>query len=250
MKKRYSEKKTKNFYDKLMNGKSIFTFFTKDTRYNVDIILKKKNIDIYFDSAVKKIINENDLILDYGCGPGTFSIKLSKLTKNNVHSVDISKKFLEECEKSKKKYNSNNIKTLLIEENKLPFNNDYFDKVLLFDVIHHLEEPEETLKEIYRVLKKNGKIIIYEPNKLNPLIALMHLIDPIERGLLKLGTKKTYLNLFKKVDLKVTFEEYSGIIVGPDSSIFEIISKILNKKIIFKYFGWLNPKIFLIAEKN
>ncbi len=250
MKKKFSEKKTKNFYDKLMNGKSIFTFFTKDTRYNVDTILKKNNIEVYFDNEVKKIINKDDLILDYGCGPGTFSIKLSKLTNKNVHSVDISKQFLEECEKSKKKYNSDNIKTQLIEGNKLPFNNDYFDKVLLFDVIHHLEEPEIALREIYRVLKKNGKIIIYEPNKLNPLIALMHLIDPIERGLLKFGTKKTYLNLLKKVNLKITFDQYSGIIVGPDSLIFEMISIILNKNFIFKYFGWLNPKIFLIAEKN
>ena len=140
-----------------MNGKSIFTFFTKDTRYNVDTILKKNNIEVYFDNEVKKIINKDDLILDYGCGPGTFSIKLSKLTNKNVHSVDISKQFLEECEKSKKKYNSDNIKTQLIEGNKLPFNNDYFDKVLLFDVIHHLEEPEIALREIYRVLKKMVK---------------------------------------------------------------------------------------------
>ena len=144
---------------------------------------------MYFDNEVKKIINKDDLILDYGCGPGTFSIKLSKLTNKNVHSVDISKQFLEECEKVKK-YNSDNIKTQLIEGNKLPFNNDYFDKVLLFDVIHHLEEPEIALREIYRVLKKNGKIIIYEPNKLNPLIALMHLIDPIEEVCLNLVQKK------------------------------------------------------------
>ena len=93
MKKKFSEKKTKNFYDKLMNGKSIFTFFTKDTRYNVDTILKKNNIEVYFDNEVKKIINKDDLILDYGCGPGTFSIKLSKLTNKNVHSVDISNNF-------------------------------------------------------------------------------------------------------------------------------------------------------------
>jgi ubiquinone/menaquinone biosynthesis C-methylase UbiE len=250
MEKKYSEKKTKNFYNELMNDKSIFTFFTKDTRYNADNILKKKNIEIFFDKEVKKIINKNDLILDYGCGPGTFSIKLSRITQNNVHSVDISRKFLEECEKSKKKYNAHNIKTQLIEGNKLPFNDDCFDKVLLFDVIHHLDEPEKTLREIYRVLKKNGKIIIYEPNKLNPLIALIHLIDPIERGLLKFGTKKSYLNLIKKINLKMTFVKYSGIVVGPDAYIFELISKILNKKIFFKYFGWLNPKIFFIAEKN
>ena len=244
MNKKYSEKKTKNFYNELMNDKSIFTFFTKDTRYNADNILKKKNIEIFFDKEVKKIINKNDLILDYGCGPGTFSIKLSRITQNNVHSVDISRKFLEECEKSKKKYNLNKIKTQLIEGNKLPFNDDCFDKVLLFDVIHHLDEPEKTLREIYRVLKKNGKIIIYEPNKLNPLIALIHLIDPIERGLLKFGTKKSYLNLIKKIDLKITFVKYSGIIVGPDAYIFEIISKILNKNFLFKYFDEQSKNFF------
>ena len=35
------------------------------------------------------------------------------------------------------------------------------------------------------------------PNKLNPLIWLLHLLDPIERGLLRVGTKKKYYNILK-----------------------------------------------------
>ena len=47
MNKKYSEKKTKNFYNELMNDKSIFTFFTKDTRYNADNILKKEHRNFF-----------------------------------------------------------------------------------------------------------------------------------------------------------------------------------------------------------
>ena len=43
---------------------------------------------------------------------------------------------------------------------------------------------------------------------------------------------------------------YSGIIVGPDSKILSLISYILNKKIIYPFFGWLNPKLVFVAKKN
>ena len=239
----------KKHYNDLMDGNSRPTFFTKETRYNVEGLLRKKNIFDHFDQYVKNHISPDDKILDYGCGPGTFSIKMSKMTKNIVCGVDISENFINECGRLKKKLNLKNFMPSAISPGSLPFKDNTFDKILLFHVIHHLEDIEKNFKEINRVLKKNGKIIIYEPNKLNPLIALIHLIDPVERGLLSLGTKKKYIKIFNKFNLHCIDFRFSGIIVGPNSKILNIISLILNIKYMSKLFGWLNPNLILVAKK-
>lgn len=45
----------------------------------------------------------------------------------------------------------------------IPFNDESFDFVLLTQVLEHLEEPKKALKEVNRVLKKDGKLIISWP---------------------------------------------------------------------------------------
>ena len=244
-------KKNQNkFYDKLMDNGNEFTFFTKDTRYNVSKLLNKKEIVKYFDEFIKNYISENDKILDFGCGPGTFSVKLSSMTKNEVYGIDISKKFIEECEILKNTLKIDNFYPQHVQSKILPYKDNSFDLILLFDVIHHLEDINENFVEIKRVLKKRGKLVIYEPNKLNPLIALMHMIDPIERGLLRVGTKSKYSSILHKYDMREIELKYRGIVVGPDSKIFSYISKVLNHSFMYKIFGWLNPKIVIVAENN
>ena len=84
-----------------------FTFFTKDTRFNVDKLLQK-NIVKYFDNFIQDYVQGNTKVLDYGCGPGTFSIKLSKMTRNEVHGVDISEAFIDQCNYIKNNLNIKN----------------------------------------------------------------------------------------------------------------------------------------------
>ena len=174
---------------------------------------------------------------------------MSSMTKNDVHGIDISKNFINECIRLKKLLKINNFIPQFIDKNTIPFEDNSFDVVLLFHVIHHLDDLDKNFKEIHRVLKKNGKIIIYEPNKLNPLVALIHLIDPAERGLLKVGTKKKYLKILKKFNLECVDFRFSGIIVGPNLSILNFISYVLSLKYINKLFRWLNPNLVIIAKK-
>lgn len=47
----------------------------------------------------------------------------------------------------------------------LPYKEESFDLLLCFDVIEHLYNPEVLLKEIYRLLKKDGVLIISTPNR-------------------------------------------------------------------------------------
>lgn len=106
-------------------------------------------------------------ILDIGCGNCR---NLSEFAKNRFecYGIDFSKEMLKYakqfCDKNKIKVN---LKYGLAE--KIPFKNNFFDYCLSIAVLHHLETKEKRqrgLKEIYRILKRDGIALISVWNKL------------------------------------------------------------------------------------
>lgn len=67
----------------------------------------------------------------------------------------------------------------------LPFREGSFDVVLCRDLLHHLEDCEPALEELRRVTRRGGTACIVEPNGRNPLILLLALVRPHERGQLR-----------------------------------------------------------------
>lgn len=94
-------------------------------------------------------------ILEIGCSKGYLT---RLLDKNGYSSVggDISKTAL--------RY-ARNIKTVRLDGETLPFRSSCFDAVLAISTIEHLPEPELCVREVSRVLKKNGLFIIITPDK-------------------------------------------------------------------------------------
>ena len=75
------------------------------------------------------------------------------------------------------------IKICNIETDKFPFKDNFFDFVILTEVLEHLpQSPLHTLKEIYRVLSPQGKILITTPN----------IARSINRAKMLLGKSVTY----------------------------------------------------------
>lgn len=65
----------------------------------------------------------------------------------------------------------------------LPFRAESFRTVLIRDLLHHVPDPEGTLREAVRVLAPGGLLCLLEPNVRNPLIALQARIVPAEAGI-------------------------------------------------------------------
>ncbi len=97
-----------------------------------------------------------DRLLDVGCGTG-YLIDLLKKQKNAVyHGIDISPKMLE---MAKMKFDN----TVVLTEgsaDSLPYTDEQFDVVTCVQSFHHYPEPEKSIQEAYRVLKKGGLYII------------------------------------------------------------------------------------------
>lgn len=101
-------------------------------------------------------------ILDVGCGNCR---NLIPFKNSECYGIDFSEKMLEQAKRFSKKHDFKvKLKHASIE--KLPFKDDFFDYILGIAVLHHLKNPEPTIKEIYRVLKPNGESYITDWNKL------------------------------------------------------------------------------------
>lgn len=121
------------------------------------------------ESFYKKIVNYSELkgtekILDLGCGTGAFSVYLKQNFKTiNLSSVDGSDLMIKVLNKkiAKNKLSINALKGLA--EN-LPYEDNTFDviyAIFLFSYIPPTIKPS-ALKEINRVLKSNGKLVIID----------------------------------------------------------------------------------------
>ncbi|MDY6930373.1 MAG: class I SAM-dependent methyltransferase [Halobacteriota archaeon] len=102
-------------------------------------------------------IKPGSSILDFGCGPGSYSIAASDLVgeEGKVFTLDIHPLAVEQIQKKVLKMGLTNIETIRSDcETGLDENS--IDVILLYDVFHHLMRRYDVKKELYRVLKPDG----------------------------------------------------------------------------------------------
>jgi len=95
--------------------------------------------------------------LDYGCGPGSYIIPLAELVgeSGKIYALDIHPLAIRKAQGIASKKRLANVKTILSGcQTGLPDNS--LDVVLLYDIFHHLSDPDVVLKELHRVLKPGG----------------------------------------------------------------------------------------------
>ncbi|MFC1678586.1 class I SAM-dependent methyltransferase, partial [Patescibacteria group bacterium] len=94
-------------------------------------------------------------ILDIGCGAGAL---LSELKKNSeCFGIDKSPLAIKFC----RKRSLNNIK--YGDATNIPYEDHKFDLVLALDIIEHVQNDDQAIGEIKRVLRPDGKAIIFVP---------------------------------------------------------------------------------------
>lgn len=111
-------------------------------------------------SYIKSDTNKLD-ICDIGCGPGYSLDKLSEVFKDaNIVGIDSSETMLSILSK---KYENTNSRVRIINSSlpNLQIEDNQFDYVLLINVIYFLENLTNSIKEIKRILKPSGMLIIY-----------------------------------------------------------------------------------------
>ena len=102
-------------------------------------------------------IRQDLRVLDIGCGTGGFSLSLARQTGAKLVGFDISDKLLAYAkgkpDASLEKWEHGNAE-------ELPFNKQSFDRVLMSFVIHQIEDRNRAFREVFRILRNNGILIV------------------------------------------------------------------------------------------
>lgn len=95
-------------------------------------------------------------ILDVGCASGWFLSEVSRaFPKASCHGVDLYKEAIS--------YGSKRYKKLHLKQadaHILPFDDSVFDTIICCEVLEHVENPKQVLKEIRRVMTSDGSLVV------------------------------------------------------------------------------------------
>lgn len=133
-----------------------FDHLTDNAVRNLEIT--KLNLsDINFDEYENGLLDKGKRILDVGCEKGTF-LKYMQERGWSCYGVELGDEAYNMASKNKalKVYHGE-----LVDAN---FKSDFFHVIHLGNVIEHVSNPLEVLKECHRILKEGGLLIVVTPN--------------------------------------------------------------------------------------
>ena len=139
--------------------------------------------------------------LDLGAGQGKLTERLIEQGHRDVYA----------CDKHPEYFRVNGLSCQHCDLNyeALPFADNFFDVVTCTEVIEHIENPRHLLREIHRVLKTKGRVIISTPNSLSLRGRLSFLFRGYSSYLKKLECEEesAHITMITRVDLLRIFRE-------------------------------------------
>jgi len=109
-------------------------------------------------------ICKGQVVLDFGCGSGTYTIPAAKLVgeKGTVYALEISRKALDKvARKAEREGLRNIVRTHSLGGEKIPLEDEIIDVIMLIDVLQEIDDKDALLDEAYRILKHEGLVIVY-----------------------------------------------------------------------------------------
>ncbi len=161
-------------------------------------------------NLIKKICPDRNIkILDVGCGTGSLLHNLMKSGYMNVWGIDNSTKMVEIA--------NNKIPGRVIKGDmlNLPLSSESFDLIISIVSLHHLgdlKKVKKAIREMIRVLKKSGILVIWEHNPYNLYWYFLMKRVPQDTGKEKLVPLNIITKEFKKNKVHILKILHSGIV--------------------------------------
>jgi len=150
--------KSSNF----LHIKNIFESISSEYDFMNDLMTFKKHSKWKKEIAEIAKYSSPKKILDVATGTGDIAINLSKIKGSKIEGVDVSGNMLKIARKKIDELKIDNIVLKTCEAENLVFEDNHFDIVSIGYGVRNFSNLEKGLSESYRVLKKDGKLIILE----------------------------------------------------------------------------------------
>jgi len=111
-------------------------------------------------------IRETDIVADLGAGTGFYSLLAARIAdRGKVYAIEVSKDFVQIIQNKIKDAKLENIECLWGNVEKIggtKIGNEIVDKVIASNVFFQIEEREDFIKEIKRILKPKGEVLFID----------------------------------------------------------------------------------------
>ena len=107
-------------------------------------------------------LKEGMAVVDYGCGPGRYTLPIARLvgTEGKVFAVDIHPLAISAVRKKAARESLANIEALLVDSYNTGIQSSSIDLVLLVDTLHLIGDYDALFREIHRILKQDGVLFM------------------------------------------------------------------------------------------
>jgi len=131
-----------------------------------------------FLQAIERLVLPGDRVLDAGCGSGRLFTYDLRGRASLIVGVDLSSDVAQ---------NPNIDRPLQASLTALPFASETFDLVICKHVLEHLAEPEPAFRELGRILRPQGRLLVLTPNRFHYVPLLASLLPPALQRLVARG---------------------------------------------------------------
>jgi len=118
-----------------------------------------------YNTLIKSGFAENMILCDIGAGSGIFTFPAAQISSNDIYALEIEDDMVELLKSKKQNQNFSNLKILKVDSSKLPLCDDTCDLAIMVTVLHEISDKEQMIREMKRILKKNGRFLIIEFKK-------------------------------------------------------------------------------------
>jgi ubiquinone/menaquinone biosynthesis C-methylase UbiE len=111
--------------------------------------------------AVREFLGDSlGVAADIGCGPGVF-IRYMSARAQHVIAADIDRDCLDRVRSRHR--NVRNVEFIVTSADVLPFSDEHLDTILLLEVLEHLVDDKAAVREMSRVLRPGGRLVLSVP---------------------------------------------------------------------------------------
>ncbi|QAA34003.1 class I SAM-dependent methyltransferase [Clostridium manihotivorum] len=152
-----------------MRNKEIYKEKTKETFDKqakiYDATYYGKHASKLYTKVIDKVEGLNcSNVLDVGCGTGNILSLLANEDNLKLFGMDFSQAMLDKAKEKLK----DRAELKFGDSEHIPWEDNHFDGLICTDSFHHYTEPKKVLKEMARVLRPNGSLIIGDPWLISP----------------------------------------------------------------------------------